>query len=77
MLKRNLYAGVRYDRAEDPLSPNEYQWGVVPYLTWWQSEFVRLRAEYGYLENDTTGESDDQFTLQLTWAAGPHKHETY
>jgi hypothetical protein len=77
LLRRNLYAGVRYDTAEDPLLPSESRWGVVPYLTWWQSEYVRLRAEYSYLEDDSTGTSDDQFTLQLTWAAGPHKHETY
>lgn len=77
LLRRNLYAGVRYDFAEDPLAPDESSWGVVPYLTWWQSEYVRLRAEYGYFENDETGESDDTFTLQLVWSAGPHKHSTY
>jgi hypothetical protein len=46
-------------------------------LTWWQSEFVRLRGEYGYLRDSRTGERENRFTLQLTWAAGPHKHETY
>jgi hypothetical protein len=77
LLRRNLYGGIRFDRAEDPLGPEEHRWGLVPYLTWWQSEYVRLRGEYGYLEDDSTGESEDRFTLQLTWAAGPHKHETY
>jgi hypothetical protein len=77
LLKRNLSAGLRLDRAEDPLAPEDYSWGVVPYLTWWQSEYVRLRGEYGYEKNEATGESEDRFTLQLTWAAGPHKHETY
>jgi hypothetical protein len=77
LLRRNLYAGVRYDIAEDPLDPSESSWGIVPYLTWWQSEYVRLRAEYSYVEDDLSGASDDQFTLQLVWAAGPHKHESY
>jgi hypothetical protein len=77
LVRRNLYFGVRGDRVEDPLAPDSYVWGVTPYLTWWQSEYVRLRAEYGYLEDGLTGESTDRFTLQLTWAAGPHKHETY
>ncbi|MDH3254911.1 MAG: hypothetical protein OEM62_07980, partial [Acidobacteriota bacterium] len=77
LLRRNLYVGLRYDRAEDPLAPEAVQWGIVPYVTWWQSEYVRLRGEYGYLENDSTGDSDSRFTLQLAWAAGPHKHETY
>jgi hypothetical protein len=72
LLRRNLYAGVRYDRVEDPLAPEEVTRGWFPSLTWWQSEYVRLRAQYGFVE----GESD-QFTLQLTWAAGPHKHEAY
>jgi hypothetical protein len=77
LLRRNLWAGVRYDIAENPLEPEERQWGVVPYLTWWQSEYVRLRAEYSYLEDEDTGESDDRFSLQLVWSAGPHKHDTY
>ena len=48
----------------------------MPYLTWWQSEYVRLRAEVQLLENDL-GDEENRFALQLTWAAGPHKHETY
>lgn len=77
LVARNLYLGARLDWTEDPFDPlGEYQ-AVAPYLTWWQSEWVRLRAEYQYREDDFTGESENRFTLQLTWAAGPHKHETY
>ncbi|HVS01345.1 MAG TPA: hypothetical protein VMT16_01125 [Thermoanaerobaculia bacterium] len=77
LLRRNLYAGVRYDRVEDPFAPQAVTWAVVPYVTWWQSEFVRLRAAYEHLHDGFGDESDGRFTLQLTWAAGPHKHETY
>lgn len=77
LVARSLLLGLRADRAEEPLEPDRYRWGIVPYLTWWQSEFVRLRAEYGYLKDETTDESENRFTLQLTWAAGPHKHESY
>ena len=49
----------------------------MPYLTWWQSEWVRLRGEYQYRKDELTGEDENRFTLQLTWAAGPHKHSTY
>jgi hypothetical protein len=77
LVAQNLYAGVRYDRVEDPLDPGRVRWGVFPSLTWWQSEFVRLRGEYGFLKDDLTGEKENRFSLQLTWAAGPHKHETY
>jgi hypothetical protein len=83
LLARNLYAGVRIDRVDQIDSLDQIDeaggrlWGVSPYVSFWQSEFVRLRAEYGYLKNDFTKESSNRFTLQLTWAAGPHKHETY
>ncbi len=77
LVRRNLYLGVRYDRVEDPLDPSRVLTGVVPYLTWWQSEYVRLRAEYQRFEDRLADETDSRFLLQLTWAAGPHKHETY
>lgn len=77
LLAQNLYGGVRYDRVEDPLDPEHVRWGVFPNVTWWQSEFVRLRGEFGFLKDDLTGEKEKRFSLQLTWAAGPHKHETY
>lgn len=77
LLTRNLYLGARYDWTESPFDPEAESWAIVPYLTWWQSEWVRLRGEYQYLEDELTGETENRFTLQLTWAAGPHKHETY
>ncbi|HEX6861196.1 MAG TPA: hypothetical protein VF414_00175 [Thermoanaerobaculia bacterium] len=77
LLAQSLYAGVRYDRVEDPLDPERVTWGVFPNLTWWQSEYVRLRGEYGFVKDDLTGEKENRFSLQLTWAAGPHKHEIY
>lgn len=77
LLRQNLYGGVRYDRVEDPLVPSAVSWGVYPYLTWWQSEFVRIRGEYGRVHDGATGRNENRFALQLTWAAGPHKHETY
>ncbi len=76
LVARNLYLGLRYDDVADPLEPALRRRGLVPTLTWWQSEYVRLRAEYQRLEDDAGGD-EDRFALQLTWAAGPHKHETY
>ena len=76
LLRRNLYAGVRYDRVEDPLEPERVTTGWVPYLTWWQSEYVRLRALYRAIE-EPGGERQNELTFQITWAAGPHKHEAY
>ena len=75
-LGQRLLAGARYDRVENPAQPDETAWLVSPTLTWWQSEFVRLRAEYdllGQMENSRNG----RFFFQVTFAMGPHKHESY
>ncbi len=75
-LSRSWIAGARYDRFVDQWEEDHSQWGISPYLTFWQSEFVRLRAQYSYRNDDHLG-TDRQFVLQATFAAGPHKHETY
>ena len=75
LVRQNLYLGVRFDSVEDPFDPTVRVEGVAPYLTWWQSEFVRLRAQFQRLEDGNGAE--ERFLLMLTWAAGPHKHETY
>jgi len=77
LVARNFSIGLRLDRAGDPLEPDNYKWGLLPFVTWWQSEYVRLRGEYGYFKLEPSGEDENRFTFQLTWAAGPHKHATY
>jgi hypothetical protein len=77
LVSQNLYLGFRLDWTEDPFDPLAETWAVVPYVTWWQSEWVRLRGEYQYRNDELTGETENRFTLQLTWSAGPHKHDTY
>jgi hypothetical protein len=76
LVRENLYLGLRYDQVEDPLLPELQTSGWFPYLSWWQSEYARSRAQYG-LTQGPDGDNDDELTLQITWAAGPHKHETY
>lgn len=47
------------------------------WLTWWQSPFVKFRGGYTY---ETAGAEDTDVhtvTLQMVFAAGPHKHERY
>ncbi len=67
--------GGRFDWTENPDDPQESAWLTGPTLTWWQSEWVRIRAEYAHV--DRMMESSGLFTLQVTLAMGPHKHETY
>jgi hypothetical protein len=69
-------AGLRWDWVEDQRAAGHETWGLTPYLTLWQSEFVRLRGQATY-EKDNWYGTDRRFTLQLTFAAGPHKHESY
>ncbi len=68
-------AGARYEWTQDPADPDLSSSLVAPTLTWWESEFVRVRAEYDFL-NRPSGWLR-QFVIQTTIAMGPHKHETY
>jgi hypothetical protein len=36
-----------------------------------------LRGAYRLLHDPILDDEDGRFLLQLTWAAGPHKHESY
>jgi hypothetical protein len=72
---RQWILGARYEYAENPALPDENAWLFAPALTWWQSEFVRLRAEYDVYRGPL--ERFGQFVLQATFAMGPHKHENY
>jgi len=77
-LSRRWLVGARADRVENPIDPSDRAWLLAPTLTWWQSEFVRLRAEYDLLGGDRDGGgSQGRFLLQATFAMGPHKHEFY
>jgi len=70
--------GVRGDWTQPFALENssQYIYQIVPYITWWQSHWMRLRFEYQY-RNGTDMNAENRFWLQSTWAAGPHKHERY
>jgi hypothetical protein len=72
---RQWIGSGRYDWVENPMNPDETAWIASPALTYWQSEYVRVRAEYDILGNP--GKTTGQFTLRITFAMGPHRHETY
>lgn len=76
-LSNNWLIGGRFDRVESPLEPDVTQWMVSPTLTWWQSEWVRIRAEYDFLSEFETEPSTGMFVLQVTFGMGPHRHATY
>ncbi len=79
-VSRRWVIGTRFDWAT-PLHTNaedrQHILGVLPYVTWWQSPWVRLRMHYGLYDNDRLPEADHRIIFQVTAAAGPHKHERY
>jgi len=54
-----------------------YQWQISPYITWWQSPFVKFRLEYDHLDGRNLAQPEDKIMLQAVFAVGPHKHERY
>jgi hypothetical protein len=71
--------GFRYDHTQPFETDNsgKYIYQIVPYVTWWESHWVRLRLQYSYKNGNTIDKADQLFRLQVTWSAGPHKHERY
>ncbi|MBI4499906.1 MAG: hypothetical protein HY700_01975 [Gemmatimonadetes bacterium] len=77
-LSRRIFAGLRYDRVQT-LADGGIEWMAVPHLTWWQSEWVFLKAEWQHDSKPAgiTRDASDRFVVQAVWSIGPHKHETY
>ena len=75
---RNWIFGVRGDVTQPFVLKNDgkFTWGVVPYITWWQSPWVRFRLEYDHI-HWFEGEPEHRAMLQVTFSAGPHKLERY
>ena len=56
---------------------NPYLSQVSPYITWWQSPFVKFRVEYDCSNGRGIENPEHVVWLQAIFAAGPHKHERY
>ena len=69
-------AGTRVDYLTPYRDSDPTYLQVVPSLTWWQSEYVRLRAQYHYVRPKGMAASHTVL-LQIVWAIGPHRHENY
>jgi hypothetical protein len=71
-LTRRFYPGFLFDFAQalDPGVGDTKAYS--PYLTFWPSEFQRLRLQYTYL--DSPGAHENQFFLQWTAILGSHAH---
>ncbi len=77
-LDRRWLVGLRADYVQRMDDAGTTAWGLSPVLTFWQSEWVRLRLQYGYVRTGLPDRPrEHRVTFLLTWAAGPHKHESY
>ena len=70
--------GLRYDQVQ-PIgnlldNPEDHDQGVTAYLTFYQSEFARWRAQVSHFDL-ADGENNNQFLIQGTFAIGAHKHK--
>ena len=74
-LGQRWWAGVRFDYVEAPEGSLAIVRQIIPSITFWQSEWVRLHAEWR--TRYEAGASTGQIALQGVWSIGPHKHETY
>ena len=75
-LSRRWYAGARYQFSQALANHLDHTASISPFLTFWQSEWVRLRAQYDFLDRNFDRNVSRAY-LQFTWSLGPHKHEAY
>jgi len=76
---RRWSSGLRIDLTQpyEAENKNKYYYQIVPYITWWQSPWVKFRLQYNYLNGNHVDVEDHTLRLQLVWAVGPHKHDRY
>jgi hypothetical protein len=74
------YANLTDSLSLSPLAvtfDNPHSFQITPYITWWQSPFVKFRVEYDYNDSKGLDFPEHVVWLQCVFAAGPHKHERY
>ncbi len=77
-VSRQVELGVRGDLVQPFTEDNKghYVYQVSPYVTWWQSPWVKMRFEYDYVDGDMM-EAIHRGIVQVVFAAGPHKHDRH
>lgn len=77
-INRRLYAGLRADWTELVGDDDHYRAAIQPYVSYYLSEFLRLRAAWEHRWSDV-GEDDgrDSVLAQLTFVFGSHPPEPF
>lgn len=82
-LNRDWYAGLRTDYSEFPNAasrgPDDYDFALSPYVTWYITEFLRVRLEYQHrmFEIDGSRRSEEAVLVQFTGVVGAHPPHPY
>jgi len=71
-LRRNLYAGARYDWSKFPTEAGAHESAVSAYLTFFSSEFMRYRLQFKRTHLPGGAHRNDLF-LQATFTIGVHR----
>ena len=80
---RDWYAGLRADYSEFPNSESrgldDWDFALSPYVSWYITEFLRLRGEYQHriFKIDNDRRSEEALFLQLTFVFGSHPPHPY
>ena len=77
-LDRRKYAGIRADYTKSLSEPGKTRRGVTPYLSYYLSEFFRLRLNYEHRWSDILAENGrDSVFLEFNWIFGAHPPEPF
>lgn len=79
---KNWYFGSRWDWTEAASNDEDEAWSGSLYVSWYTTEFLRLRLGYEHLERDlpSSGADDDPLDtlfFELTWVFGSHPPHPY
>ena len=77
-LSSRLYLGARYDSVEFLTDDSRDHQKIQPYLSWYMSEFFRVRASYERLTSDLDEEDGrNTFLLEVNVVFGAHPTEPF
>lgn len=82
-INRNWYAGARFDYTQFPNSElrgvDDYDIALSPYLTYYMTEFLRLRTQFEHRISHVRGRnrSEEAVFVQLTFVIGSHPPHPY
>ena len=82
-INRDWYAGIRFDYTEFPNSevrgPDDYDIAFVPYVSWYMTEFLRVRTqvEHRIFREHGDHSSETAVFVQFTFVIGAHPPHPY